>query len=411
MRPGRSWRRSSGSCRRRWGSARSRPTIRRTVPATPAARPSATAPITRARSGRGSSDRSWKHGFAPRATRRRCARRSGRRAWTPFSATSTRPDWATCRRWRTAIRPTRRAAARSRRGRWVSCSASLRCSTRNPSRGPARGGPGGGRRPAQLAGVRVRGLGARGLHGVGVPARRRHAVPRRIARRAPYLVPPRAPARRHARSRSRHLGRAGRAGLARPAGARMTGHYDVIIIGSGAGGGTLFHRLAPSGKRILLLERGDYVPPEKDNWNPRAVNVEGKYNTREQWYDRAGKPLHPHTNYYVGGNTKFFGSALFRLRREDFGEIRHHGGISPAWPIGYDDLEPHYSEAERLYPVHGIPAASRPGAPAGATPSSRTTARRSGSTTCTAPGARTPPIRARRHPIPIPRCATSRRSS
>ena len=133
----------------------------------------------------------------------------------------------------------------------------------------------------------------------------------------------------------------------------MTGHYDVIIIGSGAGGGTLFHRLAPSGKRILLLERGDYVPREKDNWNPRAVNVEGKYNTREQWYDRAGKPLHPHTNYYVGGNTKFFGSALFRLRREDFGEIRHHGGISPAWPIGYDDLEPYYTEAERLYHVHG----------------------------------------------------------
>src|ERR1043166_8373433 len=89
----------------------------------------------------------------------------------------------------------------------------------------------------------------------------------------------------------------------------MTGHYDVIIIGSGAGGGTLFHRLAPSGKRIVLLERGEYVPPEKDNWNPRAVNVEAKYNPREPWFDRAGKPLHPHTNYYVGGNTKFFGSA------------------------------------------------------------------------------------------------------
>ena len=110
-------------------------------------------------------------------------------------------------------------------------------------------------------------------------------------------------------------------------------HYDVIIIGSGAGGGTLFHRLAPSGKRILLLERGDYVPREPDNWSTRAVNVEGKYQTREHWRDKDGKDLHPHTNYWVGGNTKFYGAALFRLRQEDFGELRHHGGISPAWPI------------------------------------------------------------------------------
>jgi choline dehydrogenase-like flavoprotein len=88
-------------------------------------------------------------------------------------------------------------------------------------------------------------------------------------------------------------------------------HYDVIIIGSGAGGGTLVHRLAPSGKRILLLERGDYVPREKDNWDSHAVNVAAKYQTREVWRDRDGKPLHPHTNYYVGGNTKFYGAALF----------------------------------------------------------------------------------------------------
>jgi choline dehydrogenase-like flavoprotein len=130
-------------------------------------------------------------------------------------------------------------------------------------------------------------------------------------------------------------------------------HYDVIVIGSGAGGGTLAHKLAPSGKKVLILERGDYVPREKDNWNPRAVNLDGKYQTREIWRDHDGADLHPHTNYYVGGNTKFFGAALFRLRREDFGEIRHHGGISPAWPIAYDDMEPFYGEAERLYHVHG----------------------------------------------------------
>src|SRR6201988_4903410 len=132
-----------------------------------------------------------------------------------------------------------------------------------------------------------------------------------------------------------------------------TSRYDVIIIGTGAGGGTLAHRLAPSGKRILLLERGDYVPREKDNWSTRAVNLEGKYNTKEAWRDLDGKQLPPHTNYFVGGNTKFYGAALFRLRKEDFGEIRHHGGISPAWPISYDDLEPYYTEAEQLYHVHG----------------------------------------------------------
>lgn len=131
------------------------------------------------------------------------------------------------------------------------------------------------------------------------------------------------------------------------------GQYDVIIIGTGAGGGTLLHRLAPSGKRILVLERGDFLPREKDNWSPRAVNVQGTYQTREVWHDRDGNTLHPHTNYWVGGNTKFYGAALFRLRKEDFGEIRHHGGISPAWPISYDVLEPYYTEAERLYQVHG----------------------------------------------------------
>jgi len=133
----------------------------------------------------------------------------------------------------------------------------------------------------------------------------------------------------------------------------MTRHFDVIIIGSGAGGGTLFHALAPTGKRILLLERGDYVPREKDNWSTKAVNLEGKYNTRERWRDRDGRELHPHTNYYVGGNTKFYGAALFRLRREDFGEIKHWGGVSPAWPISYDELEPYYTRAEHLYQVRG----------------------------------------------------------
>jgi choline dehydrogenase-like flavoprotein len=130
-------------------------------------------------------------------------------------------------------------------------------------------------------------------------------------------------------------------------------YYDVIIIGTGAGGGTLAYHLAPSGQRILILERGDYVPREKANWDPKVVNVDAHYNTKETWLDKDGNDLHPHTNYNVGGNTKFYGAALFRLRERDFGELRHHGGISPAWPITYSDLEPYYTQAENLYQVHG----------------------------------------------------------
>jgi choline dehydrogenase-like flavoprotein len=133
----------------------------------------------------------------------------------------------------------------------------------------------------------------------------------------------------------------------------VTDHYDIIIIGTGAGGGTLLHALAPTGKRILVLERGGFVPRELPNWDTKAVNLDARYNTKEVWRDKDGQPLHPHTNYFVGGNTKFYGAALFRLRREDFGEIKHWGGVSPAWPIAYDELEPYYLAAERLYHVHG----------------------------------------------------------
>ncbi|MFE2534773.1 GMC oxidoreductase [Streptomyces sp. NPDC059371] len=135
----------------------------------------------------------------------------------------------------------------------------------------------------------------------------------------------------------------------------MTGdqHYDVIVIGTGAGGGTLAHRLAPSGKRVLILERGGYLPRERDNWDSTAVFVQGRYRAPEFWYDKHGNEFPPEVNYYVGGNTKFYGAALFRLRPEDFGELRHHDGLSPAWPIRYEDLEPYYTQAEHLYRVHG----------------------------------------------------------
>ncbi len=129
--------------------------------------------------------------------------------------------------------------------------------------------------------------------------------------------------------------------------------YDVIIIGTGAGGGTLAYTLAASGKRILLLERGGYLPREQDNWSSHEVFTESKYKAHETWYDKDGQVFHPGIHYYVGGNTKVYGAALLRLRKEDFGELRHYGGISPAWPISYEDLEPYYTKAEHLYQVHG----------------------------------------------------------
>ena len=130
--------------------------------------------------------------------------------------------------------------------------------------------------------------------------------------------------------------------------------YDVIVIGSGAGGGTLVHRLAPSGKRILLLERGDWLPREPQNWSTADVFVDGRYISPDTWYDAdTAKAFQPQVHYFVGGATKLYGAALYRLRAEDFGELRHHDGISPAWPIGYEDFEPYYTQAEELYQVHG----------------------------------------------------------
>ncbi|MGP0031727.1 MAG: GMC oxidoreductase [Acidimicrobiales bacterium] len=133
----------------------------------------------------------------------------------------------------------------------------------------------------------------------------------------------------------------------------MPEHYDLIIIGTGAGGGTLAHAVAASGKKILLLERGDFLPREMDNWNPDAVFVDGKYISPDTWYDDDGHPFQPQVHYFVGGATKLYGAALYRLRPEDFGQIDHMDGPSPAWPLGYEDFEPWYTEAEWLYEVHG----------------------------------------------------------
>ena len=133
----------------------------------------------------------------------------------------------------------------------------------------------------------------------------------------------------------------------------MENHYDIIIIGTGAGGGTLAYKLAPSGKKIMIIERGSFLPREKENWNTKEVFQHDRYHTKEVWYDKNEKELHPGTGYWVGGNTKVYGAALFRLREKDFEKVIHKGGVSPEWELKYDDYEPYYTEAEKLYHVHG----------------------------------------------------------
>ena len=130
-------------------------------------------------------------------------------------------------------------------------------------------------------------------------------------------------------------------------------HYDLIVIGSGPGGGSLAQRVAATGKRILIIERGDYLPRSELNWSAQAVFVDAIYQADETWTNAKGDSFSPALHYYVGGNSKVYGAALFRLRERDFGEVVHAGGLSPAWPLGYDVFEPYYTQAETLFQVHG----------------------------------------------------------
>ena len=134
----------------------------------------------------------------------------------------------------------------------------------------------------------------------------------------------------------------------------MTQPYDLIIIGAGAGGGTLAYALASTGKRILILERGDYLPNEKANWDAGEIFTAERYQTKEEWLDKQQKAFSPEAYYYVGGNTKLYGAVLQRMRQEDFGEINHYDGVSPAWPLDYQVFEPYYTQAEKLYKIHGL---------------------------------------------------------
>ena len=130
-------------------------------------------------------------------------------------------------------------------------------------------------------------------------------------------------------------------------------HFDVVIIGSGAGGGTLARHLAPSGLKLLVLERGDWLPQEPQNWDATEVFQKNRYVSKDLWLDKHGKGFQPGSHYFVGGATKMYGAAHFRLRQQDFEEMAHFDGISPAWPLRYADFEPWYQQAEAMYHVHG----------------------------------------------------------
>ncbi len=134
----------------------------------------------------------------------------------------------------------------------------------------------------------------------------------------------------------------------------MKDNLDFIIIGTGMGGGALAYGLRESGARILLLERGETLPQEPQNWQVEAVFGQNRYKPAEQWIDaRTGQGFKPGVHYFVGGNTKVYGACLPRFRSEDFEALEHEGGTSPAWPLSYEELEPYYEIAEKLFFVHG----------------------------------------------------------
>lgn len=129
---------------------------------------------------------------------------------------------------------------------------------------------------------------------------------------------------------------------------------DVIIIGSGMGGATLAAVLAPSGRRILILERGEHLRPSPQDRDTTAIFADGVFRTDEEWLDGKDTPFNPGNYYNVGGNSKFYGAALIRYRKPDFEVRQHSGGTSPGWPISYDDLAPDYQAAEEMYAVRGV---------------------------------------------------------
>jgi choline dehydrogenase-like flavoprotein len=128
---------------------------------------------------------------------------------------------------------------------------------------------------------------------------------------------------------------------------------DFIIVGSGMGGATLAAALAPTGRKVLIIERGERLTDSVEARDPVAIFQRGHFRPKELWLDAEGRPFNPGNYAFVGGNTKFYGAVLLRYRSEDFRPLRHMGGTTPGWPFGYDVLEPFYTRAEHLYRVRG----------------------------------------------------------
>lgn len=128
---------------------------------------------------------------------------------------------------------------------------------------------------------------------------------------------------------------------------------EVIVIGSGVGGAMTARRLAENGVNVLMLERGDWVPKEPDNWRVASVFFDKKYTAHDTWLDARGEAFRPSIYYNVGGCTKFYGGSMIRYRERDFEELVHEEGISPAWPVSYAEFEPYYTQAEQIFKVHG----------------------------------------------------------
>ncbi|MCP9848556.1 GMC oxidoreductase [Cyanobium sp. Morenito 9A2] len=129
--------------------------------------------------------------------------------------------------------------------------------------------------------------------------------------------------------------------------------YDLIVIGTGAGGGTLAGALAECGKSVLVLERGGAMDLSDQNVADVELVRNSRYHPGEQWFGTDGDPFPPQMIYALGGNSKIWGGVLERLREQDFAPQRHLDGSSPGWELSYADLAPHYDRAERLYHVHG----------------------------------------------------------
>ena len=129
--------------------------------------------------------------------------------------------------------------------------------------------------------------------------------------------------------------------------------WDVIVIGAGMGGSAFVSRFVGSGMHVLVLERGNFVRPEKENWDPVEVFERGRYESDIEWKTAEGRKFHPRVYFNVGGSSKFFGGTAFRFRESDFKERELSDGRTPAWPISYGELAIWYDEAEKAMKVHG----------------------------------------------------------